>query len=196
MTYLTNLFPLSPAELFKGDVVYYADAHAIETDAIHLLQVTKVVSVTSTSVILDNGRKFLLTGEEVTRGNKGVLYDYTSLTKAMVTEAQDKLTLLNDVESINFSTLTSQQLSIILDVIRGAFTQVTAASPCGGCGDKVEVSGLSFETQTAIENAYGSQPEVVTPIAFNDATYELSSAELDDIEDADEDDEYYDTEQE
>jgi hypothetical protein len=198
MTYLSNLSPIKPHDLFKGDVVYYADAHAIETDAIHLLQVTKVVSVTSTSVILDNGRKFLLTGEEVTRGSKGVLYDYTQLTRAMVTEAQNKLSLLNDVEGIDFSTLTTQQLSMILDVARGAFTQVTAPSPCGGCGDTVKVAGIDIEVEHELASqnllAKHPSPDVLAAIAFTDATYELTEAELDDIEDADEDDDYDDAE--
>ena len=184
-----NLFdtqPQSPQDLFKGDICYYADGHAVESQLPHLLQVTKVVTVTSQSIILDNGRKFSLeSGEEVTRGAKGVLYPYTYGTIAMVTEAQQKLSLLNEVESIDFSTLTAQQLSMIKDVARGAFTQVTAPTPCGGCGDTVEVAGIDIETTQA--------PEVTTTIAFNDATYELTQEELDDIEDAD-DEEFSDDE--
>lgn len=184
---MTNLFEtesLNPSELFKGDVVYYADAHAVEHKQLHSLQVTKVVSVTGQSVILDNGRKFSIeSGTETTRGLAGVLYPYTSLIKAMVTEAQNRLTLLNDVEGINFSALTSQQLSMILDVSRGAFTQVSAPSPCGGgCHDTVEVAGIDIDIP---------QSEVIAPIAFNDATYELTQDELDDIEDADDKDEEY-----
>ena len=189
MTYLTNLDPSPVNSLSKGDVVYYADAHAIETDAIHLLQVTTVASITSTSVLFDNGRKFLLSGEEVTRGNKGAIYAYTSLTKAMVSEAQNKLALLNDVKAINFNSLSLQQLSMILDVSRGAFTQITAPTPCGGgCRDTVQVAGIDIDISD-IE----SIPTVEAPIGIADATYELSEAELDDVEDAD-DEEFSDDE--
>lgn len=180
-----NLFDtqnLSPKDLFKGDLCYYADGHAVEARLTHLLQVTKVVTVTDKSIILDNGRKFSIeSGEEVTRGVKGLLYPYIYGTIAMVTEAQQKLSLLNDVESVDFSTLTSQQLSMIKDVARGAFTQVLNPSPCGGCGDTVRVAGIDIETAQA--------PEVSATIAFNDATYELTQEELDDIEEADDDDE-------
>lgn len=180
MTYLTNLDPFPINSLSKGDVVYYADAHAIETDAIHLLQVTTVAAITSTSVLFDNGRKFLLSGEEVTRGSKGAIYAYTSLAKAMVTEAQNKLALLNDVKAVNFNSLSLQQLSMILDVARGAFTQVSAPSPCGGgCRDTVQVAGIDIDISD-IEPT----PTVEAPIGIPDATYELSD------EDEDEDEEY------
>lgn len=190
MTYLTNLDPFPIKSLSKGDVVYYADAHAIETDAIHLLQVTTVAAITSTSVLFDNGRKFLLSGEEVTRGSKGAIYAYTSLTKAMVTEAQNKLALLNDVKAINFNSLSLQQLSMILDVARGAFTQITAPAPCGGCGNTVKVAGIEVELEQKPTVTYydDSTIEVSSPIAFTDASYELTESELDDIEDADDND--------
>lgn len=178
MTYLTNLDPFPVNSLTKGDVVYYADAHAIETDAIHLLQVTTVAAITSTSVLFDNGRKFLLSGEEVTRGSKGAIYAYTSLAKAMVTEAQNKLALLNDVKAINFNSLSLQQLSMILDVARGAFTQVSAPSPCGGgCRDTVQVAGIDIDISD-IEPT----PTVEAPIGISDATYELSDEDEDDDE--------------
>lgn len=184
MTYLTNLDPFPINSLSKGDVVYYADAHAIETDAIHLLQVTTVAAITSTSVLFDNGRKFLLSGEEVTRGNKGAIYAYTSLAKAMVTEAQNKLALLNDVKAINFNSLSLQQLSMILDVSRGAFTQVSAPSPCGGgCGDTVQVAGIDIDISDVEPIS-----KVEAPIGIPDATYELSDEDED--EDEDDDEEY------
>lgn len=192
MTYLTNLDPFPINSLSKGDVVYYADAHAIETDAIHLLQVTTVVSITSTSVSFDNGRKFLLSGEEITRGNKGAIYAYTSLTRAMVTEAQNKLALLNDVKAINFNSLSLQQLSMILDVAKGAFTLMSAPSPCSGDCNEVEpilsfvkdlrentvqVAGIDIDISD-IEPT----PTVEAPIGISDATYELSDEDEDDDE--------------
>lgn len=239
-----NLFDtqtLSPPDLFKGDICYYADGHAVESQLPHLLQVTKVVTVTSQSIILDNGRKFSLeSGEEVTRGAKGVLYPYTYGTIAMVTEAQQKLSLLNEVESIDFSTLTAQQLSMIRDVARGAFTQVTMSSPCGGgCGEDkggviddygnivyptVQVAGIDvdisshqplvppfkfdpanppmvMDAEGNVYNPDGSvyieteSPEVTAPIAFNDATYELTPSEVDALHETDDEDDNYDDEE-
>jgi hypothetical protein len=203
MTYLTNLDPFPINSLSKGDVAYYADAHAIETSAIHLLQVTTVAAITSTSVLFDNGRKFLLSGEEVTRGNKGAIYAYTSLTRAMVSEAQNKLALLNEVKAVNFNSLSLQQLSMILDVSRGAFTQVTTPSPCGGgCNDTVGKPSQQSFIDSLRANSYTADtvqvagididisdiesiPTVEAPIGIADATYELSD------EDEDEDDEEY-----
>jgi hypothetical protein len=194
---MTNLFetdPVHPSELHAGSVIYYADAHTYSNQYLHGLQVAKVMVSNEKSFILDNGKRFNpATGEEVTRGNQGYLYPYTATTKAMVQDAETKLFLVNEVLSIDFNALTTQQLSLIKDVARGAFTQVTAPSPCGGecgnCQDTVEVASLDIELAQR-------QPEVTATIAFNDATYELSDSELDDIEDADdEDDEYDDTEQ-
>lgn len=187
---MTNLFetdPVHPSELHAGSVIYYADAHTYSNQYLHGLQVAKVMVSNEKSFILDNGKRFNpATGEEVTRGNQGYLYPYTATTKAMVQDAETKLFLVNEVLSIDFSALTTQQLSMILDVSRGAFTQVAMPSPCGGgcgnCQDTVEVAGLDIELAQR-------QPEVTAPIASNDATYELSDSELDDIEDADEDDE-------
>lgn len=182
-----------PNELFVGDILYYADYHSVENNLTHLLQVTKVTRVTSQSVSFDNGRKFSLeTGEEMGRGSKGILYPYTNLTIAMVQESQSKLSLLNDVESIDFQSLSVQQLSMIKDVARGAFTQVTAPSPCGGgCGDKVQVSGIDFELDpvkvaTSFKVFDTDPTEVSATIGFNDATYELTPSEIDAIEAADE----------
>jgi hypothetical protein len=212
-----NLFDtqtLSPQDLFKGDICYYADGHAVEARLPHLLQVTKVVTVTGQSITLDNGRKFNLEScEETTRGSKGVLYEYSYRTISMVTEAQQVLSLLNDVEAIDFSSLSSQQLSMIKDVARGAFTQVTMPSPCGGgCGDTTQVAGIDVEVDPIASdvakvlegmrsrplptNLSGfavigdsiEQPEVTSNIAFNDASYELTPSELDAIENADDDD--------
>lgn len=207
---MTNLFetdPVHPSELHAGSVVYYADAHAYGNQYLHGLQVAKVMVSNEKSFILDNGKRFNpATGEEVTRGNQGYLYPYTATTKAMVQDAETKLFLVNEVASINFNALTTQQLSLIKDVARGAFTQVTMSSPCGGgCGD----SKTTVEAQPIIANIRDligptvevagidvdiSQPEVTATIAFNDATYELTQEELDDIEDADdEDDDDYDS---
>jgi bacterioferritin-associated ferredoxin len=192
---MTNLFetdPVHPSELHAGSVIYYADAHTYSNQYLHGLQVAKVMVSNEKSFILDNGKRFNpATGEEVTRGNQGYLYPYTATTKAMVQDAETKLFLVNEVLSIDFNALTTQQLSLIKDVARGAFTQVTALSPCGGecgnCQDTVEVAGLDIELAQR-------QPEVTAPIAFNDATYELTQEELDDIEDADdEDDDDYDS---
>lgn len=208
---MTNLFetdPVHPSELHAGSVIYYADAHTYSNQYLHGLQVAKVMVSNEKSFILDNGKRFNpATGEEVTRGNQGYLYPYTATTKAMVQDAETKLFLVNEVLSIDFNALTTQQLSMILDVSRGAFTataglgirgadiaklqnmpgfipnpRFTAPSPCGGgcgnCQDTVEVAGLDIELAQR-------QPEVTAPIAFNDATYKLSDSELDDIEDAD-----------
>lgn len=201
---MTNLFetdPVHPSELHAGCVVYYADAHTYSNQCLHGLQTTKVMVSDEKSFVLDNGKRFNpTTGKEITRGNEGYLYPYTSVTKAMVLDAQSKLFLVNEVLSIDFSALTTQQLSMILDVSRGAFTQVTATSPCGGCGDTVKVAGLDVEVEQnlhGLAELYGArQPEseVLATIGFNDATYKLSSAELDDIEDADDDDEYDESE--
>lgn len=181
---MTNLFetePLHPSEVHTGCVVYYADHHALINECLHALQVCKVVSIDSKSFVLDNGRKFNPeTGLEITRGNGGVLYPYTFDTKAMVQDAQSKLFLINEVLSVDFSALTTQQLSMILDVSRGAFTQITAPTPCGGCGDTVQVAGIDIDISD-IE----SIPTVEAPIGIADATYELSN------EDEDEDDEEY-----
>lgn len=188
---MTNLFetdPLHPSELHAGSVVYYADAHAYNKQYLYGLQVAKVMVSNEKSVILDNGKRFNpATGEEVTRGNQGYLYPYTATTKAMVQDAETKLFLVNEVLSIDFSTLTAQQLSMIKDVARGAFTQVTAPSPCGGgCGDTVEVAGIDVDI---------SQPEVTAPIAFNDATYELTPSEVDALHETDDEDDNYDDEE-
>lgn len=184
---MTNLFetePLHPSEVHTGCVVYYADHHALTNEYLHALQVCKVVTADSKSFVLDNGKKFNPeTGLEVTRGNGGVLYPYTFDTKAMVQDAQSKLFLINEVLSVDFSALTTQQLSMILDVSRGAFTQVTAPTPCGGgCRDTVQVAGIDIDISD-IE----STPTVEAPIGIADATYELS----DEDEDEDEDDEEY-----
>lgn len=182
---MTNLFetePLHPSEVHTGCVVYYADHHAFTNECLHALQVCKVVTADSKSFVLDNGKKFNPeTGLEVSRGNGGVLYPYTFDTKAMVQDAQSKLFLINEVLSVDFSALTTQQLSMILDVSRGAFTQVTAPTPCGGgCRDTVQVAGIDIDISD-IE----SIPTVEAPIGIADATYELSN------EDEDEDDEEY-----
>ena len=187
-----NLFkttPLQPSTLSAGTVVYYADATTHGNEYLHGLQTTKVMVSDEKSFILDNGKRFNpTTGLEITRGSQGYLYPYNSTTKAMVKDAEDKLFLVNEVLSIDFSSLTTQQLSMIRDVARGAFTQVTAPSPCGGgCGDTVQVAGIDINL-SAIE----SIRTVEAPIAFPDATYELTKEELDDIDDAaDDDDEDY-----
>lgn len=188
-----NLFDttaLHPSDLSAGAIVYYADHHCVSNEYLHALQVCKVMVSTDRSFLLDNGRKFNPeTGTEITKSNGGFLYPYTPTTRAMVQDAQSKLFLVNEVLSIDFSALTTQQLSMILDVSRGAFTQVAMPSPCGGgcgnCQDTVEVAGLDIE----LAQRQLWSPEVTAPIASNDATYELSDSELDDIEDADEDDE-------
>ena len=196
---MTNLFetdPVHPSELHAGSVIYYADAHTYSNQYLHGLQVAKVMVSNEKSFILDNGKRFNpATGEEVTRGNQGYLYPYTATTKAMVQDAETKLFLVNEVLSIDFNALTTQQLSMIKDVARGAFTQVTAPSPCGGgcgnCQDTVEVAGLDIE----LAQRQLWSPEVTAPIASNDATYELSDSELDDIESADEDEDNYEDEE-
>ena len=66
---------------------------------------------------------------------------------------------------------------MILDVSRGAFTQVTAPSPCGGCGDTVQVAGIDIDISD-IE----SIPTVEAPIGIADATYELSDEDEDEDE--------------
>lgn len=169
-----NLFetdPVHPSELHAGCVVYYADSHTYNNQYLHGLQTTKVMVSDEKSFILDNGKRFNpTTGLEITRGSQGYLYPYTSVTKAMVLDAETKLFLVNEVLSIDFSTLTVQQLSMILDVSRGAFTQVTAPSPCGGgCGDTVQVAGIDINISD-IE----SIPTVKAPIGIADATYKLS----------------------
>ena len=176
-----NLFetdPVHPSELHAGCVVYYADSHTYNNQYLHGLQTTKVVVSDEKSFILDNGKRFNpVTGLEMTRGSQGYLYPYTSVTKAMVLNAETKLFLVNEVLSIDFSTLTVQQLSMILDVSRGAFTQVTAPSPCGGCGDTVQVAGIDIDI---------SDVELIStveaPIGIADATYELSNEDDDDEE--------------
>jgi hypothetical protein len=192
---MTNLFetdPLHPSEVHAGAVVYYADSHTHGNQYLHGLQTTKVMVSDDKSFILDNGKRFNpTTGREITRGNEGYLYPYTSVTKAMVLDAETKLFLVNEVLSIDFSALTTQQLSMILDVARGAFTQITAPTPCGGgCGDTVKVAGIDIDISDIqpIE-----APDVVAPIAFTDASYELTPSELDAIEEADDEDEYDDS---
>lgn len=185
-----NLFetdPVHPSELHAGCVVYYADSHTYNNQYLHGLQTTKVMVSDEKSFILDNGKRFNpATGLEITRGSQGYLYPYTSVTKAMVLDAETKLFLVNEVLSIDFSTLTVQQLSMILDVSRGAFTQITTSSPCsGGCGDTVQVAGIDIDISD-IE----SIPTVEASIGIADASYELSEEELDGIDDADEDDDY------
>jgi hypothetical protein len=194
---MTNLFetdPLHPSEVHAGAVVYYADSHTHGNQYLHGLQTTKVMVSDDKSFILDNGKRFNpTTGREITRGNEGYLYPYTSVTKAMVLDAETKLFLVNEVLSIDFSALTTQQLSMILDVARGAFTQITAPTPCGGgCGDTVKVAGIDIDISD-IQPIEAS--DVVAPIAFTDASYELTPSELDAIEEADDEDEYDDTEQ-
>jgi hypothetical protein len=176
---MTNLFetdPLHPSEVHAGAVVYYADSHTHGNQYLHGLQTTKVMVSDDKSFILDNGKRFNpTTGREITRGNEGYLYPYTSVTKAMVLDAETK------------------QLSMILDVARGAFTQITAPTPCGGgCGDTVKVAGIDIDISD-IQPIEAS--DVVAPIAFTDASYELTPSELDAIEEADDEDEYDDTEQ-
>lgn len=204
---MTNLFetePLHPSEVHTGCVVYYADHHAFTNECLHALQVCKVIAADSKSFVLDNGKKFNPeTGLEVTRGNGGVLYPYTFDTKAMVQDAQSKLFLINEVLSVDFSALTTQQLSMILDVSRGAFTQITAPTPCGGgCRDTVGKPSQQSFIDSLRANSYTADtvqvagididisdiesiPTVEAPIGIADATYELSD------EDEDEDDEEY-----
>lgn len=162
---MTNLFetdPLHPSEVHAGAVVYYADSHTHGNQYLHGLQTTKVMVSDDKSFILDNGKRFNpTTGREITRGNEGYLYPYTSVTKAMVLDAETKLFLVNEVLSIDFSALTTQQLSMILDVARGAFTQITAPTPCGGgCGDTVKVAGMDIEVEQA--NTLRAAQRVVT----------------------------------
>jgi len=162
---MTNLFetdPLHPSEVHAGAVVYYADSHTHGNQYLHGLQTTKVMVSDDKSFILDNGKRFNpTTGREITRGNEGYLYPYTSVTKAMVLDAETKLFLVNEVLSIDFSALTTQQLSMILDVARGAFTQITAPTPCGGgCGDTVKVAGMDVEVEQA--NTLRAAQRVVT----------------------------------
>ena len=177
---MTNLTKLDPKSLSKGDICYYANGCAVEFQQLHLFQVTRVVAVKNQFITLDNGCKFNLeSGEEVTKSAKGQLYPYSHETIKMVTEAQQKLSLINEVQAIDFSSLTVQQLSMIKDVSRGAFTQVTAPSPCGGgCGGRP----VTYHDD--------STPDIATSIGLNDATYELDDSELDDIEATDEDDDY------
>lgn len=208
-----NLFetPISPKYISKGALVYYADAYTAKSEQAHLLQLTQVTSISGDAVYLDNGKKFSKeNGSEITRGNGGNLYLFTEFTQALVKDAQAKLPILNEVLSIDFSSLTTQQLSMIRDVARGAFTQVsygrggevlfsntpnTAPTPCGGgCGDTVNVAGIDIEIEHELASqdllAKHPSPDVLAPIAFTDATYELTEAELDAIDGADEDDEY------
>lgn len=184
-----NLFDtpvLHPKDLGSGTIVYYADHHTFSNEYLHGLQVCKVMVSTDKSFLLDNGKKFNPeTGLEVTKGNGGVLYPYNSTTRAAVQDAQSKLFLVNEVISINFSKLTTQQLSMILDVARGAFTQVSAPSPCGGCRDTVQVAGIDIDISD-IEPT----PTVEAPIGISDATYELSDEDEDEDEDEDDDEEY------
>jgi len=168
-----NLFDtpvLHPKDLIAGTIVYYADYHTFSEESLHGLQVCKVMVSTDRSFLLDNGRKFNPeTGSEITKGNGGVLYPYTPTTRTLVQDAQSRLFLVNEVISINFSKLTTQQLSMILDVSRGAFTQVSAPSPCGGgCRDTVQVAGIDIDISD-IEPI-----SVEAPIGISDATYELS----------------------
>lgn len=184
-----NLFDtpvLHPKDLSAGTIVYYADHHTFTNEYLHGLQVCKVMVSTDRSFLLDNGRKFNPeTGSEITKGNGGVLYPYTPTTRTLVQDAQSKLFLVNEVISINFSKLTTQQLSMILDVSRGAFTQVSAPSPCGGgCRDTVQVAGIDIDISD-IEPI----STVETPIGISDATYELTQEEIDAIENADVEDE-------
>lgn len=182
--------------LSKDSLVYYADAYTLESKRIHLLQLTQVIRVAGDSVFLDNGKKFSIADNtEVCKGNSGAIYIYSKYHQALIANAQTKLSLLAKVDSINLAELSLQQLSMILDVSRGAFTQVTAPTPCGGgCGDTVNVAGIDIEIEHELASqdllAKHPSPDVLAPIAFNDATYELSDSELDAIEDADEDDEY------
>ena len=182
---MTNLFdtPIQPTTLAVGSVVYYADSHTHSNAYLHGLQIAKVLVSNDRFFVLDNGKRFNpTTGKEITRGSEGYLYPYTPVTKAMVEDAQSKLFLVHEVLSIDFSTLTTQQLSMILDVSKGAFTQITAPSPCGsGCQDTVEVAGINIDI-----SPLNAEPDILATIGFNDATYELSDSELDDIEDADE----------
>ena len=151
MTYLTNLDPFPVNSLSKGDVVYYADAHAIETDTIHLLQVTTVAAITSTSVLFDNGRKFLLSGEEVTRGNKGAIYAYTSLTRVMVSEAQNK-----DVSVL----CADQRTTDIMERLQQALTHA---------GFQVKTTGIADESTLSAVTAYQKS----RGMAFGDITLEV-----------------------
>ena len=197
-----NLFDtpvLHPKDLGSGTIVYYADHHTFSNEYLHGLQVCKVMVSTDKSFLLDNGKKFNPeTGLEVTKGNGGVLYPYNSTTRAAVQDAQSKLFLVNEVISINFSKLTTQQLSMILDVSRGAFTQVSYGaggevlfsnpskppSPCGGgCRDTVQVAGIDIDISDVEPIS-----TVEAPIGIPDATYELSDEDED--EDEDDDEEY------
>ena len=210
-----NLFetPLQPSTLKSGAVVYYADAHTKASESLHGLQVARVVVSTDKSFVLDNGKKFNPdNGFEVTRGLPGFLYPYNCTTQAMVKDAVDKLFLINEVLSIDFNSLTTQQLSMIRDVARGAFTQIKSPSPCGGCSDTVEVAGINIELEQNLEGLaafYGTRkpdselddieaelasqdllakhpsPDINTTLS--NATYALTETELDDTDDEDED---------
>jgi len=188
INYLTNLSKLMTIEsmtpavirpLQKGDLVYYASPLATHNDFPYLSQLTQVEKVSNTTIFLDNGKKFSIERkEEICRGESGCLYEYSAFNKAIVKESEAKLSVLKSVEAIDFSSLSSQQLSMILDVSRGAFTLVTNSSPCGGGCTEVEPDALSGTT---------------TPVMFADATFTLSNSEEDEDEDYDDesDDEDY-----
>ncbi len=179
MTLFDN--PIDPSTLFQGDIVYYANGHAVENKLVHLLQVTQVASVTSSLVILDNERKFSLeTGEEVTRSSKGALYPYTQANSIEVSNAQRKLGLVNDVRAIDFNSLSVQQLTMIRDVANGAFTQIAAPSPCSGCGSSSSVNPNDDEYDEFPDDEDDNDYIVTRTIDDDD--------DLEDAEDLDEDD--------
>ena len=176
---IESIYKAGFVNLEKGDLVYYASFIATSEDRPHLLQLTQVQKVNDTTVFLDNGKKFSINlGIEMCRGDGGCLYEYSTFSEAMVKESQAKLSVLNNVEAIDFSALSLQQLSMILDVSRGAFTQVSNYTPCGGGCTEVEPDALSGTT---------------TPVMFADATFTLSNSEEDEDEDYDDesDDEDY-----
>ena len=198
INYLTNLSKLMTIEsmtpavirpLQKGDLVYYASPLATHNDFPYLSQLTQVEKVSNTTIFLDNGKKFSIERkEEICRGESGCLYEYSAFNKAIVKESEAKLSVLKSVEAIDFSSLSSQQLSMILDVSRGAFTLVTNSSPCGGgCSDTMESDGQSVQISGL---AFDVDDTSILPVIFADATFELSDS--DECEDDEDDDEDYD----
>jgi len=171
---IESIYKADFVNLEKGDLVYYASFIAASEDRPHLLQLTQVQKVNDTTIFLDNGKKFSIGDErEACRGDGGCLYEYSTFNEAMVKEAQAKLSVLNNVEAIDFSSLSlsrlitiyraskgelanvesidfealsTQQLSMIHDVARGAFTLATNSTPCGGgCSDTMESDGQSIQ---------------------------------------------------
>jgi len=204
--------------LEKGDLVYYASFIATSEDRPHLLQLTQVQKVNDTTIFLDNGKKFSIGHkQEVCRGDGGCLYEYSLPAEGLIRESQARLSVLTCVESIDFSTLSlyqlsmirdvakgildgvqdvdfstlsPQQLSMIHDVARGAFTLVTNSTPCGGgCSDTMESDGQSVQISGL---AFDVDDTSILPVMFADATFELSDSEgavyVDDADYDDDDD--------